>query len=33
MKAAVVEYSVAKTDKVEQVTKLINQFANSKQGG
>jgi hypothetical protein len=33
MKEAVVQFSVSKTDKVEQVTKLINQFANSKQGG
>ena len=27
------QYSASKTDKVEQVTKLINHFANSKQGG
>ena len=33
MKEAVVQYNVAKSDGVEQVTKLINQFANSKQGG
>jgi hypothetical protein len=33
MKEAVVQYNVAKSDGVEQVTKLVNQFVNSKQGG